>query len=106
MSSEEPAAAPHSQTRRDQSASAASRIPLRVASVGVLLLLAFGTAMRIAYVRNSEIVVDEFEHLHAAYLVSRGQTPYVDFFEHHTPLLYYLAAALLPMRAPDFDAII
>ena len=106
MSSEEPAAAPHSQTRRDQSASAASRIPLRVASVGVLLLLAFGTAMRIAYARNSEIAVDEFEHLHAAYLVSRGQTPYVDFFEHHTPLLYYLAAALLPMRAPDFDAII
>lgn len=32
---------------------------------------------------------DEFEHLHAAFSISRGMLPYVDFFEHHTPLLHY-----------------
>ena len=68
----------------------------------VLLLVAF----RIAYLRRAEIVVDEFQHLHAAYLVSQGQTPYVDFFEHHTPLFYYLAAPLLRASALDFDTVL
>ena len=62
--------------------------------------------MRLAYVRNTFIVVDEFEHLHAAYLVAHGQAPYHDFFEHHTPLFYYLAAAVLPMRSPTFETLI
>ena len=62
--------------------------------------------MRLAYVRNTLIVVDEFEHLHAAYLVAQGQAPYRDFFEHHTPLFYYLAAAVLPMRSPTFETLI
>lgn len=34
---------------------------------------------------------DELEHLHATYLVSLGKLPYRDFFEHHHPLLWYLA---------------
>ena len=32
-------------------------------------------------------IVDEFEHLHASWLVSTGKVPYKDFFEHHTRLL-------------------
>lgn len=36
---------------------------------------------------------DEAEHSHAAYLISRGGRPFVDFFEHHFPGLWYL---LLP----------
>lgn len=40
------------------------------------------------------LVPDEFEHLHAAWLVSQGQVPYKDFFEHHTPLLWYLLAPI------------
>ena len=33
---------------------------------------------------------DEVEHLHFAYLVGSGQTPYIDFFQHHLPLIWYL----------------
>jgi 4-amino-4-deoxy-L-arabinose transferase-like glycosyltransferase len=40
---------------------------------------------------------DEFEHLHAAWCVAQGQLPYRDFFEHHTPGLYYLLAPLLAL---------
>ncbi len=63
-------------------------------------------AIRIIYCQVSPIVADEFEHLHAAYLLHRGQTPYLHFFEHHTPLFYYLGSAVLPLGKPDFDTIV
>lgn len=50
--------------------------------------------------------VDEFQHNHAAWLVSTGQKPYVDFFEHHTPLYYYLASACVDLKAGRFDSLI
>lgn len=37
---------------------------------------------------------DEFQHVQMAWLISTGQVPYRDFFEHHTPL-YHLAIAPL-----------
>ena len=40
-------------------------------------------------------VVDEFEHLHASFLVSQKKLPYRDFFEHHHPLLWYLSAPIV-----------
>lgn len=40
-------------------------------------------------------VVDEFEHLHASWLISVGKIPYIDFFEHHNPLLWYLSAPIV-----------
>ena len=40
-------------------------------------------------------VVDEFEHLHASWLVSQGKLPYRDFFEHHHPLLWYLSSPIV-----------
>ena len=42
-------------------------------------------------------IVDEFEHLHASWLVSIGQIPYVDFFEHHNPLLWYISAPIVSL---------
>ena len=42
-------------------------------------------------------IVDEFEHLHASWLVSAGKVPYKDFFEHHNPLLWYLSAPLVSL---------
>ena len=39
---------------------------------------------------------DEFEHAQAAWLIAQGLIPFVDFFEHHTPLWHLLAA--LPAR--------
>jgi hypothetical protein len=81
--------------------------PMRSRTTIALLaaLLVFGVLARVAYVRHTLVIVDEFEHLHAAYLVSRGETPYVDFFEHHPPVFYAVAGALLPAR-PSFDTII
>lgn len=40
-------------------------------------------------------IVDEYEHLHASWLVSIGKVPYRDFLEHHHPLLWYLSAPVL-----------
>jgi len=36
--------------------------------------------------------LDEFEHLQFAWMISQGLVPYQEFFEHHTPLLHFLAA--------------
>ncbi len=40
-------------------------------------------------------IVDEFEHLHASWMVAEGKVPYRDFFEHHHPLLWYLSAPIV-----------
>jgi hypothetical protein len=77
----------------------------RNAWIGTAFFLAM-VVLRVLYLRRGEIIVDEFQHLHAAYLVAAGQTPYVDFFEHHTPLFYYLVAPLLRASALDFDTIL
>ncbi len=42
-------------------------------------------------------IVDEFEHLHASWLVSIGKVPYRDFFEHHNPLLWYISAPIVSL---------
>ena len=42
-------------------------------------------------------IVDEFEHLHASWLISIGQLPYRDFFEHHHPLLWYVSAPIVSL---------
>lgn len=49
-------------------------------------------AWRLWYARTRYLDIDELEHLHAAWSVSRGLVPYRDFFEHHTPALYFAAA--------------
>jgi hypothetical protein len=38
---------------------------------------------------------DEFEHIHSAWYVANGYTPYTDFFQIHHPLLWYCLAPLL-----------
>lgn len=38
---------------------------------------------------------DEFEHIHSAWYVTNNQIPYLDFFEQHHPLLWYLLAPFL-----------
>ena len=40
-------------------------------------------------------IVDEFEHLHASWMVAEGKIPYRDFFEHHHPLLWYFSAPIV-----------
>jgi len=38
---------------------------------------------------------DEREHLTSSYLIYNGQRPYIDFFEHHHPLLWYVFLPVL-----------
>ena len=45
-------------------------------------------------VANKVLNPDESQHLHAAWLVGTGAAPFADFWEHHSPLLYYLLAPL------------
>ena len=73
--------------------------------IAVAAALLVAVAIRVGYVHSGGVAVDEFQHLHAAYLVSRGERPYADFFEHHTPLFYLLGGAAMP-RDPTFDTIV
>lgn len=58
-------------------------------------LLLFGAAwlvLRLFLIGDRVFDGDELEHLHGAWLVSRGQVPFRDFFEHHGPLFPFLLA--------------
>lgn len=51
---------------------------------------------------------DDIEHLHSAWLVHEGKVPYIDFFQHHNPLLWYLFSPLAGYFAYDlvlFDVV-
>jgi hypothetical protein len=60
----------------------------------IVLLTGILFLFRIELLQHRYFDQDEFEHLHASWLVSVGKTPYVDFFEHHTPWLYYAFAPM------------
>lgn len=60
-----------------------------------LLILVAMFSFRLGMFRTRWLNPDEFEHLHAAWCTSKGMVLYRDFFEHHTPWLYYLLAPLL-----------
>jgi hypothetical protein len=49
---------------------------------------------------------DELEHVHSAWHVLNGALPYVDFFEHHHPLLWYLLAPVLPLTGESANAMV
>ena len=61
-------------------------------------------ALRLRYLLRAPYLVDELEHLHGAYLVSRGARPYAGFFEHHPPLYYLGIGHLLP-SAPGLSTL-
>jgi hypothetical protein len=50
-----------------------------------------GTAFLIAafYAFNRYFDTDEFEHFHSAWNILQGKEPYIDFFQHHHPLIWY-----------------
>ncbi len=61
--------------------------------LGMVALGGFGAqAVRLAL--HKAFSIDEFQYAHAAWLVSRGQVPYRDFFEVHFPLVYQVLAPL------------
>src|SRR6266849_6755356 len=79
---------------QNTSHSPTSKISKRFLYLVVFLLLACSLVLRQALALNREIDIDEFQHLHAAWMVSQQYLIYKDFWENHTPLFYYL---LLPL---------
>jgi 4-amino-4-deoxy-L-arabinose transferase-like glycosyltransferase len=69
----------------------AGRQDLLLISVG-LILAAFVPRLWLLQTRFFDR--DELEHLHTAWLTFEGQLPYRDFFQNHTPLLYFFLAPL------------
>lgn len=74
--------------------------------VGLLLLLLLCLALRGVAIQREPIELDEFEHLHAGYLVASGQVPYQDFFQMHTPLFYFVAGQLIDPVSANFDTVL
>jgi hypothetical protein len=60
----------------------------------VLSLLSGALLLRVGFAANGPVDADESQHLHAAWLVGEGRVPYRDFWEHHSPLMYYSVAPL------------
>jgi hypothetical protein len=58
-----------------------------IVGAGVVALIA-------GMVLHMDLNPDEAQHLHMAWRVGAGDIPYVDFWEHHAPLLAYLLAPL------------
>lgn len=85
--------------------SAQSRKGRRLAALA-LVALAGTVLLRVAFLRTNMFIVDEFQHMHAAYLTSLGQVPYQDFFEHHTPFFYFLLAPLIQWSGAQFETLI
>jgi 4-amino-4-deoxy-L-arabinose transferase-like glycosyltransferase len=54
----------------------------------------FSLVVRIFLTTTRRFDADEFEHLHASWMVHEGYLPYRDFWQNHTPLLYYAVAPL------------
>lgn len=59
-------------------------------SIIILLSLIIGTISINRYFDK-----DEFEHIHSAWYVENGYTPYSDFFQHHHPFLWYFMLPFL-----------
>ena len=52
-------------------------------------------ALITVFIFSGVLLLDELEHLHAAYFISTGSMPFRDFFEHHHPLFLFLLAPLI-----------
>jgi hypothetical protein len=72
---------------------------LLILAVAALALCIAAQAVRLSLCKKYN--VDEFTYGHAAWLISRGQVPYRDFFCHHFPFHLYLMA--VPFLFMDDD---
>jgi hypothetical protein len=71
------------------------RLVMRRLAPGILAaLVALALGLRIGVVINRRIDPDESQHLHVAWLLTQGQVPYRDFWEHHLPFFHYAMAPL------------
>ena len=80
------------------------RLAMRRLAPGILAaLVALALVLRIGVVVNRRIDPDESQHLHVAWLITQGQVPYRDFWEHHLPFFHYAMAPLTALltERPD-----
>jgi hypothetical protein len=49
---------------------------------------------------------DEFEHIHSAWYIANGFIPYVDFFQNHHPLLWFIIAPLFKLFGSSVELVI
>jgi hypothetical protein len=64
--------------------------------LGSLVCIAgFCTLIVLLLALNWSFNPDEFEHVHSAWYIENGYRPYVDFFQHHHPLLWYVLIPFL-----------
>jgi hypothetical protein len=73
------------------------------ACVLALALLGGLFFFRLANFRTRWFNPDELEHMHVSWCIAKGMVPYRDFFEHHTPWLWYMLAPLLAGEAVASD---
>jgi Dolichyl-phosphate-mannose-protein mannosyltransferase len=69
---------------------------VRVFYIILFCLLLYSLAIRMHLTWNRRFNADEFQHLHAAWMVHSGYFPYRDFWDNHTPLLHYFLASGFP----------
>jgi len=74
-------------------------------SGAALILILLALMIRVPLLFNTRLGNDEAEHLHATWAVAHGQVPYRDFWQIHTPLLYYLMAPAFLMLGEDLRII-
>lgn len=77
--------------------------PLVRGAACLLLIVPF--FFQLATVSTRGIDPDELEHLHAAFCVWRGMVPYRDFFEHHSPGLYYMLQPAFWVSGPELNVL-
>ena len=78
----------------------------RAAGLGVKALAAVFAVLTFALSIFRFLDGDELEHVHSAWHVLNGALPYVDFFEHHHPLLWYLLAPVLALTGESAHTIV
>ncbi len=74
-------------------------LPGGIGPAALALLLAHA-ALLAALAPHRHWDPDEFQHAQAAWLIGQGLIPFVDFFEHHTPLWHLLAAPFAALVDP------
>lgn len=69
----------------------------RRAAAALAAALAVHVAALAAWTATIRVDSDEAEHLHCAWLVAQGLTPFRDFWQNHSPTLHYLLAPVVPL---------
>lgn len=71
----------------------------------IFALIIFSLILRLFVLYARHIDPDEFQHLHSIRSIHKGLVIYRDYFEHHTPLLYFLFAPFYTFLGDNISTI-